>query len=66
METAPLPARHVRLGALFAAVLHHGLANMAERTVPCHGGTVVETAHLFEKYVMDGKQGAERPAAPRR
>lgn len=39
--------------ALLCAVVHHGLANLANKAMPARAETVVTTAELFERYLND-------------
>lgn len=42
-----------RVLGLFGAVLHHGLANLAQKAVPARAESVVATAKTFEDYLND-------------
>jgi hypothetical protein len=40
-----------RQWALLCAVVHHGLANLTNNSVPCRASTVVDTASAFGQYL---------------
>jgi hypothetical protein len=40
-----------RIVALFAAVLHHGMSNLAPDSVPPHSETVLETANNMYEWI---------------
>ena len=42
----------VKALALTLAVLHHGLANFAEKSIPARSETVMETAQKFEAWLL--------------
>ncbi len=48
-----------RTVALTLAVLHHGLSNLAERSIPPRSDTVIETAKDFERH-LNGEAPAPR------
>lgn len=39
--------------ALGLAVLHHGLSNLAEKSIPSRAETVLDTAHKFEEWLLE-------------
>ena len=43
--------------ALMMAVIHHGLGNFAQRSIPARPNTVIETAKEFEQYIRTGRNG---------
>jgi hypothetical protein len=49
-----------RAVALALAVMHHGLSNLAEGSIPSRTGTVMDTAADFERYL----NGEDRQARP--
>lgn len=53
MATEDPQAINVRAVALSLAVLHHGLANLAERAIPSNSKTVTTTADWFYDWLMD-------------
>lgn len=50
--------------ALAMAVMHHGLANLAERSVPSRAETVLDTAQIFEDH-LNGQPRRERERSRR-
>lgn len=51
----------IRCFSLLAAVIHHGLSNLADNAVPSRADTVLQTAKAFEAYVKTGTADA-RPS----
>lgn len=48
--------------ALALAVMHHGMSNLAERSIPPRAETVLDTADMFERHL----NGEARQARVRR
>lgn len=46
--------------SLLLAVIHHGLANLAERAVPARAEKVTETAMVFEDHLNEVPIGEAR------
>lgn len=55
----PMDEQTIRALALTLAVLHHGLANFAEKSIPAKSDTVMETAKKFEDWLL-GKAPVKR------
>lgn len=47
----PNPWNRPETVALALAVLHHGLSNLAERSIPPRAETIVDTATKFQKHL---------------
>lgn len=47
--------------ALALAVMHHGLSNLAERSIPPRAETVLDTADMFERHLnSEPRQARQR------
>lgn len=55
-----------RTVALALAVMHHGLSNLAEGSIPSRTDTVLETASMFERHLNGEEQPPSRPQGQRR
>lgn len=54
-----------KVAALALAVMHHGLSNLAERSIPPKAETVMDTADMFERH-LNGQDRVPRPMHSRR
>lgn len=50
-DADPNPWNRPETVALALAVLHHGLSNLAERSIPPRAETIVDTATKFQKHL---------------
>jgi hypothetical protein len=63
-----IDSEDARAVALALAVMHHGLSNLAEGSIPSRTGTVMDTAEDFERYLNGEDRQTRTPttsAGPR-